>query len=70
MKLSPGFGQGQDIGNSIRVVLHHPISTELTQEVSPGDPCIAIDVHPPIRFTDVSEELMVVEDRDSGLAVK
>ena len=70
MKLSADFSQGQNIGNPIRVVPHCPISTELTHEVGPGDPCIAMDVHPPIRFTDVSEEPMVAEDRDSGLAVE
>ena len=70
MKLSAYFSQGQDVGNSVRVVPHCSISTELTYEVCPGDPCIAMDVHPPIGFTDVSEEPPVAEDRDSGLAVE
>ena len=48
MELSVDFSQGQDISNPIRVVPHHPISTELAHKVGPGDPCIKMDMHPPV----------------------
>ena len=70
MELLVYLSQGQDIGNAIRVVLYHSVSTEITHEVCPGSPHITVDVHPTIRFMNVFEKAMITEYRDSGLAVK
>ena len=46
------------------------ILTEVAHKACPSDPCITMDMHPPVGFTDVPEELMVTEDGNGGLAVK
>ena len=53
MELLAYRSQGQDIGNAIRVVPYHSISTEIAHEICPGYPCITVDVHPTIRFMNV-----------------
>ena len=70
MELLAYFGQGENVGDTIRVVPNSTIPTEVTNKIRSGIASIAVDVHPTIGFADVPEESSVAETGDGGLTIK
>ena len=67
-RLDPG--QGKDIGNPIWVEPYCAISWEITDQISSGYPCCAMDIHVLLNPPDILEEPTVHEHIDGGLIIK